>query len=572
MSPAAEPPITPSPADHFWKVSLLLLTFLLGCFDLSNGDIWWHLRTGQLIWERGEVPQTDWFTFTNPSAPWTDLHWGFQLAAVALWGVGGSAALILAKSFLGSATFAFCLSLRSKALPSWLLVGLWVPSLLIFAGRYYVRPEVVSLLLLAATLWIFSRAEEKPRYLWFLPLLQLIWVNVQGLFVLQFVVMACFGIDFFATARQAERATAYIPTKTLIASYVTTLMASLANPYGVQGTLLPYTLFQRVSGPHRAFYRRYSAEFRGTGEFISEFGLGAFQDLTILLLACLFTACCGTFAWLFLRRALRLYRLLLFMAFTYLTWQMSRNSVLFAIVAGAILTANISDITALVQTNSRESNRSNLPQILRWFVAALLAGFMISLPTGIYHQTRRAAIRRHFGFGEAAWFGHDAAKFLSQAGMPKHIYATHEGQAAVCLYHLGPEKRIFVDARLETHTRETLQRYLQIRNQIATFDPAVIDNLTREITPDATGKREIPAIVVDNNTLLLFSARQPGFLTNLTQGLWRCVYSDTHGPVDRQMFWHIRNGTSVFLTREKTAELDLPTADLSAITSLLSPR
>ncbi len=33
--------------------ALLGVTFLLGCFPMGDFDVWWHLRTGQLILERG---------------------------------------------------------------------------------------------------------------------------------------------------------------------------------------------------------------------------------------------------------------------------------------------------------------------------------------------------------------------------------------------------------------------------------------------------------------------------------------------------------------------------------------
>ena len=71
--------VTTHGRDSLWYAGLLLLVFLLGCHDIGNGDIWWHLKTGQLIWETGGVPRTDWYTYTNPDAEWIDLHWGFQL-------------------------------------------------------------------------------------------------------------------------------------------------------------------------------------------------------------------------------------------------------------------------------------------------------------------------------------------------------------------------------------------------------------------------------------------------------------------------------------------------------------
>src|SRR5437763_573731 len=60
--------------DALWLAAFLLLVFLVGCVEIEDGDIWWHLRTGQLMLERGEIPHTDWFTYTNPDSPWIDLH------------------------------------------------------------------------------------------------------------------------------------------------------------------------------------------------------------------------------------------------------------------------------------------------------------------------------------------------------------------------------------------------------------------------------------------------------------------------------------------------------------------
>ena len=47
----------------------LALTFLLGAFPLKDADIYWHLRTGQLIRDTGQVPRTDIFTYERAGAP-----------------------------------------------------------------------------------------------------------------------------------------------------------------------------------------------------------------------------------------------------------------------------------------------------------------------------------------------------------------------------------------------------------------------------------------------------------------------------------------------------------------------
>src|SRR3712207_1454209 len=60
-------------ADAALVVVFLALTFLLGVFPLKDVDFWWHLRTGDLIRQTGQVPHRDIYTFTVPDRAWIDL-------------------------------------------------------------------------------------------------------------------------------------------------------------------------------------------------------------------------------------------------------------------------------------------------------------------------------------------------------------------------------------------------------------------------------------------------------------------------------------------------------------------
>src|SRR5438876_958900 len=74
------PPLAPAVLDVLLIAAFLALTFLLGAFPLKDTDFWWHLRTGDLIRQTGQVPQVDLYTFAAADHPWVDLHWGFQVA------------------------------------------------------------------------------------------------------------------------------------------------------------------------------------------------------------------------------------------------------------------------------------------------------------------------------------------------------------------------------------------------------------------------------------------------------------------------------------------------------------
>ena len=59
----------PSPARRLMDGVLIVLVvsaaFLLGCQELFDSDVWWHVRAGQWIWENGRVPALDPFTFAS---------------------------------------------------------------------------------------------------------------------------------------------------------------------------------------------------------------------------------------------------------------------------------------------------------------------------------------------------------------------------------------------------------------------------------------------------------------------------------------------------------------------------
>src|SRR6516165_3467797 len=87
----------PAPGLRVIDGSLLLLflalTFLLGIFPLKDADIYWHLRTGDLIRQTGQIPRVDFYTFTREGTPWIDLHWMFQVGVSWLREHGGTPSL-----------------------------------------------------------------------------------------------------------------------------------------------------------------------------------------------------------------------------------------------------------------------------------------------------------------------------------------------------------------------------------------------------------------------------------------------------------------------------------------------
>lgn len=482
--------------DRYWLAGFLLLAFLIGIVEIEDPDIWWHLRTGQLMIERGEIPRTDWFTYTNPESPWIDLHWMFQLLVAALWALGGAPALVLAKSLFGLGAFAVALCVR-RANQSWrLAVACWLPSLLIFSGRNQVRPEMFTFLFLAMVLAIVFLAQRRPRLVWWLPLIQWLWVNTHGLFILGLVVWGSFLIEiavrWFSLVPSSEPKPSRADLRRWTGVSVCLAMATLLNPYGLQGAMFPLVLFQRIEGENREFYAQFAGEFEGLQEFLARYGLLAgLANLTILMIWVLLVLGGISFVRLWRRGKINVLRILLFAAFGYLAWRSSRNSSLLAIVGGMILQANFGDLSDGAPLN--QTSRFG-----RIALASCLGLLIASLPTNIFWALARSESPRRFGWNEVPHiFSHKAAEFLGRDGMPSRVFPIDQGEAAVYIFHNGPERRVFADGRLEVNTRETLDRYLKIRRQMIARDPELRSSLQEGVEPDQEGRRETPALLID---------------------------------------------------------------------------
>jgi hypothetical protein len=492
--------------DGLWLGSFLLLVFLVGCVEIDDDDIWWHLRTGQLIAQRREIPRTDWFTYTNPDSPWIDLHWGFQLIAAGLWAVGGAPALVLTKSLLGTATFALCLACRGPRQPWRQVVACWLPSILIFSGRNQVRPEMFSFLFLAAVLAVLFHQRRRPWLVWLLPLIQAIWINLHALFILGLIVWFCFLADAAARrliARGDDPKPNAADFRRWAGVTVLSLAAALANPYGLEGALFPFTLLKRIQGEQRGFYQQFADEFYGLGDFIGKHGLtGALTNVTTCMMLLLAVLIAATFFWRFARGRWALFPVLLFTAFAYLAWQASRNSPLFALAGGFVFQTNVDELCPVRFAIDTRRFRPGLV-----LLGACLGLLIAAVPTDIFWMLAHGEMPRRFGWGEVPYmFPHESARFLAREGMPRHIYAVDQGAAAVCIFHDGPERRVFADGRLEVNTRETLDRYDNIWNrELTVHSGAAIDELRRDVEPGPDGTREVPAVMVDiASSLALF--------------------------------------------------------------------
>ena len=148
----------------------------------ADVDLWGHLRFGLDILDSRTLESTDTYSFTSDRS-WINHEWLSEVAIAGAWLAGGASGLILLKlacilgalAFMGAALKEQGVAGRARIM----LLGLTLVGLLMRVT--HVRPQLFSVLLFAALIYVFVRSERGSTrtLLWTIPILVL-WANFHG--------------------------------------------------------------------------------------------------------------------------------------------------------------------------------------------------------------------------------------------------------------------------------------------------------------------------------------------------------------------------------------------------------
>jgi hypothetical protein len=201
---------------------------------LSDGDVGWHIRTGDYILEHRSVPRTDLFTFTKPGAPWFAWEWLSDVMLALLHGwMGLKGVVLIAAVVLAAWPVVVLRHALWRGANVWMAVTFGLLAVGSSSIHYLARPHVFTLLFTAVAAWLIDadRRRASSRILWLVPL-SLLWTNLHGGFglVVALAVLTSIGSALEAWAGQ-------VPWKQSLryaglAAVCGTI--SIANPYGLQ--------------------------------------------------------------------------------------------------------------------------------------------------------------------------------------------------------------------------------------------------------------------------------------------------------------------------------------------------
>ncbi|MBI2876980.1 MAG: tetratricopeptide repeat protein [Candidatus Tectomicrobia bacterium] len=466
---------------------LLILIFfgfigVFSTFELYNTDIWFHLKVGELILQRRGIPPGMDFVYTVPPHPWQDSYWLFQVIAAAVWRLGGGVGLCLLRGVLIATTFILLYqTVRVSArpggspsagwqLPTAFLILCLLLTALAASNRFRFRPDLFTLLLVAGGLYLLHAYRSgRKRYVWLLPLLQLLWVNSHQLFLLGLALAAAFLVG--GVIERGWRGTKNGWDGWLMAATLGMGGACLLNPYGYKLLWTPFPAYSQVrSNPYliEELIPPFSSALPLTSDLFWYQVLLAISALALLLSLGLQVmgqlprlgiwmargegppqpAGHGPDGSSSLRPSLLMAHLLIYGIFLYLSLMARRNVALFAVVAGPIAAIHLREAAAAALRWAERRGRA--PARLRGVGAAWRIGLALLLMVLTWQvATDRYSVRsrtlRRFGLGVSPLvYPQKAVDFILSADLPGNLFNLDE-IGHYFTWRAYPRKRSFID-------------------------------------------------------------------------------------------------------------------------------
>jgi hypothetical protein len=428
-----------------WFYPLLacfLLTALLGTHLVNDSDVGFHLKGGQWILENHCFPSLDTYTYSVPDHPYLDIHWLYQVLVYLLYRLGGYPLLILSHAAgIIAAIFLAFKRLRLTGAPLWICSILLTAALFSCEIRFRTRPEIASWVLFSLTLWVLElRMNQNRNLLFLLPLLQLVWVNVEGLFILGWGLMGIYGASGFFQPRGAD--------PKLLRYCALSVAADLVNPYFLKALVFPLSLLVKLGGSN--VFKQAVKEFQSPWSWVGARPYAHSPDILVYQLFSFFLL----FLLLATFRRRRIQEWLLAAAFFGLSASALRNIPLFMIACLPLAAACWRDLRW--EWIQRFRPAFFVHPLAAGVLTLFLLGLSLRVVTGAYYVYCQRTDR--FGLGvDGDTEPLRACDFLVRNHLAGRILNSLD--AGDWLDWAGPPRGTFIDGRLEVMGNELFSEY-----------------------------------------------------------------------------------------------------------------
>jgi len=443
-------------------LSLLLFIHLRMSVELHDPDIWLHLKTGEYIVQHKAIPQIDIFSSTISGKEWIDHSWLVQVIFYLVFHFGGPDNLLLLSAITVILAFLFLFfSVYNQRQHLTLSVVMLTMAAFASQSRFNIRPENFSILFFSLYLFLLTRHVRK-NWIFLLPLIQLIWVNCHGFFILGPLLVA-----IFILAEKLKRlgilpwqwnetelldARSY---RNLVRVFLLVCVASFINPYGYKGALYPFLVIFDSTGKTGIFYKHIQ-ELKPAWQINHNLFLFYYVLAVISLL---------TFLLNFKR--INIAYLIIWLILLGISVRINRNVIFFNFAAFLIIMDNLVKGLSVKKLNFIEGFFGKSIYILKYIVIVIIILRISETNSGIlrssYYIFEDNRVKSSLLGVAAEAYPDKAADFILKNELPGNIFNLFN-HGSYFIYRLFPKKKVFIDGRTELYGGNFFSNYQKILN------------------------------------------------------------------------------------------------------------
>ncbi|MBU4350772.1 hypothetical protein L6250_02110 [Candidatus Parcubacteria bacterium] len=425
--------------------------FLFHKIDLTTADLGRHLKNGELILKDfsfdSEILKTNFYSYTESEYSTLNHHW-----------LSGVIFFIVFKAFGFNGLHLFFIAL--SLFTFWLFfkiaedeIGVEIASVLslfiipLIAERVEVRPEIFSYLfsgLFLISLLAWRKDKLKFRFLLFLPLLQLFWVNLHILSILGPILIGTFLTEsLILTSKRKD-------FSKLAIIFVLVILASLINPFGLKGSL---AIFEVLREYGYRLVENQSVWFLEKLGFVINPNFLLFKMVFLALVTSIVVAIKVS------KKDFPLVNLFLAAGFSLAGFLALRNFTIFGLFSLPLIAGSIKIIT----------DKKPLPEQISFDffsfpfkVLLVIIGFVFLTWGLITHSQEISLSKMGMGLLDN---NTQAIGFFKQNQLSGPIFNNYD-VGGYLIFYLFPQERVFVDNRPEAYSVDFFQKeYIPLQEQ-----------------------------------------------------------------------------------------------------------
>lgn len=437
------PYLVPPIVDIIFISLFLFLSFSAGKGLLVDVDTGYHIRAGEYIIDTFSIPKHDIFSFITPTLSWTSHEWLSEVIMAIIHRAFGLTGITIFFSFIISLIY-YLLYRLIKTSEDNIIIVTFIALLVLVSSQIHwlARPHIFSLIIMLAWYFLLDLYQYKHRnYLYLLPPMMLLWVNLHGGFLAGFILIGIYlfgNVVKYATSQGAEKNINKKKVQLLGLTTASCLLVSLINPFTYHILLFPFDLVSN----------------KFIMDNISEFMSPDFHEPTpfkyfLFLIIIIFSIS---------KKKIHLIELFLILFFTNMSLFSVRYIPLFSIIAAPILLRqfrplmNQSDGKVANFLNKRSESFSEIDSTAKGYVWPVTAVVLVVLLAGL------GKINYEF---DPKTKPVAAVRFFQAEHLQGNMFNNDEFGDYI-IYAAWPKYKVFVDGRSDMYGTDIMKEYLKL--------------------------------------------------------------------------------------------------------------